>query len=146
MNESGDVFRVSPNELSFCTASAWQAIYGPNHKGVAKIPKAGFYDLVGAGLEVTSMVSERDPVLAFQKRELFAPSFSPKSLQQQEPTLHMNIDLFVEKMGKLGKDQQGINLTEWFMHLSFDLLGEMAFGDNFGCVERGGNFRFFHWA
>jgi hypothetical protein len=88
-------------------------------------------------LQVSSVISERDPVLGQHKRELFAPNLSSKSLQQQEPTLLKNSDLFIEKMGKLGTCEGGVNMTEWFMHLSFDLLGEMAYGDNFRCLERG---------
>lgn len=31
----------------------------------------------------------------------------------------------------------GVDLTEWFEMVAFDVLGEMAFGEGFGCVENG---------
>jgi hypothetical protein len=51
--------------------------------------------------------------------------------------MYKNINLFVEKLGNLGNTDQGIDMAKWFIYLGFDILGEMAFGDSFGCVERG---------
>jgi hypothetical protein len=133
----GDVFRVSPNELSFCSPGAWTAIYTPNNKGVGKILKNEFYDMFGSGFKIQSIGTERDPVLAHQKRALFSSALSAKGLAQQEPVMQKNINLFVEKLGKLGNTDQGIDMAKWFIYLGFDILGEMAFGDSFGCVERG---------
>jgi Cytochrome P450 len=129
---------VSPNELSFCSPGAWTAIYTPSNKGVAKILKNEFYDMFGAGFEIQSMGTERDPVLAHQKRTLFSSALSAKGLAQQEPVMQKNINRFVEKLGKLGNTGNGIGMAKWFIYLGFDILGEMAFGDSFGCVERGG--------
>lgn len=133
----GDVFRVSPNELSFCSPGAWTAIYAPNNKGVAKILKNEFYDMFGAGFEVQSLGTERDPVLAQEKRSLFSSALSARGLAQQEPIMHKNINLFVGKLSKLGNTEKGIDMTKWFIYLGFDILGDMAFGDSFGCIERG---------
>ncbi|KAJ5156103.1 cytochrome P450 [Penicillium capsulatum] len=132
----GIVFRVSPNELSFCSPGAWTAIYTPSHKGVAKILKNEFYDMFGAGFEIQSMGTERDPVLAHQKRALFSSALSAKGLAQQEPVMQKNVNLFVEKLGMLGNSDRGIDMAKWFIYLGFDILGEMAFGDSFGCIER----------
>ena len=49
------------------------------------------------------------------------------------------VDVFVRKIGGagLGEKEGGVNLTEWFEMVAFDVLGEMAFGEGFGCVENG---------
>ena len=49
------------------------------------------------------------------------------------------LDRFVEKLGPLSRksEGQGINLVEWLEMITFDILGEMAFGEGFGCVEKG---------
>ncbi|KAI5923117.1 putative cytochrome P450 [Camillea tinctor] len=132
----GDVFRVSPNELSFCSPGAWTEIYTPSHKGVAKILKNEFYDVFGAGFEIQSIGTERDAVLAHQKRALFSAALSARGLAQQEPIIQKNLDLFVQKLGRLGSTAHGIDMAKWFIYVGFDILGEMAFGDSFGCVER----------
>ncbi|KAI1323877.1 putative cytochrome P450 [Xylariaceae sp. FL0255] len=128
----GDVFRVSPNELSFCHPEAWTEIYGPNNKGVAKIPKAEFYDAFGASFTVQSLGTERDPVLALQKRSLFTSALTPRALGSQEPVLQKNIDVFVEKLGV----RRNVDMAKWFIYVGFDIIGEMAFGDSFGCIDR----------
>lgn len=132
----GDVFRVSPNELSFCSADAWSEIYGTHHKGIAKVLKNEFYDMFGAGFEIQSVGTERDPVLAYQKRELFAHALSVKGMLQQEPVMQRHIDNFVKKLGE-PKNEKGLDMSKWFIFLAFDILGEMAFGDSFECLERG---------
>lgn len=128
---------MSPNELSFCSPGAWTAIYTPNNKGVGKILKNEFYDMFGSGFKIQSIGTERNPVLAHQKRALFSSALSARALAQQEPVMHKHINLFIEKLGKLGNTDQGIDMAKWFIYLGFDILGEMAFGDSFGCVERG---------
>ncbi|KAF2003109.1 cytochrome P450 [Amniculicola lignicola CBS 123094] len=135
-NRYGTIIRVSPNELSFCSPESWTAIYMPRNKGVAKIPKNEFYDMFGAGMEVQSLGTERDPVLAHQKRALFSAALSAKALAKQETVIQKNVDLFVSKLGKLGSGEEGINMTKWFIYLGFDIIGEMSFGESFGCVER----------
>lgn len=47
---------------------------------------------------------------------------------------------FIERIswkGKLEDKQRGINVTKWYEMVSFDVLGEMAFGQSFGCVRSG---------
>ena len=133
----GDVVRVSPNELSFSSPGAWTAIYTPSTKGLAKIHKNEFYDMFGAGFEIQSLGTERDPVLAQQKRVLFSSALSARGLAQQEPVMQKNIDSFIQKLGKLGNTEKGIDMSKWFIYLGFDILGQMAFGESFGCVDRG---------
>ncbi|KAI0570726.1 cytochrome P450 [Pyrenophora tritici-repentis] len=132
----GDIVRVSPNELSFCSPGAWTAIYTPKIKGAAKILKNEFYDMFGAGMDIQSIGTERDPIMAQQKRALFSKALSAKGLAQQEPVMQKNIDLFVEKLGVLGSADDGVDMAKWFIYLGFDILGEMAFGESFGCVQR----------
>jgi hypothetical protein len=109
----------------------------PNTRGVAKVLKNEFYDMFGAGMKVQSIGTERDPVLAHQKRALFSAALSAKGLAKQEPVMHKNIDVLVTKVGKLGSTENGIDMAKWFIYLGFDILGEMAFGESFGCVQRG---------
>lgn len=43
---------------------------------------------------------------------------------------------FVTKIGPLSRQNpMGINVVDWFEMATFDMLGEMAFGESFGCVE-----------
>jgi hypothetical protein len=76
-------------------------------------------------------------VHAFKKKHL-SSAFSPRSLAAQEGIIQKCTDTFVTKIGPLSrKAKTGVNMVEWFEMNAFDLLGEMAFGESFGCVDEG---------
>ena len=128
---------MSPNELSFGSASSFKAIYGNATAGRPKVPKDSFYDMFGAGFTEACLGSEKDPQRAGAKRALFMNAFSSKALAEQEDVLQRNISLFVEKLGHLGSGLNGVDMVKWYEMVSFDVLGEMAFGESFECVENG---------
>jgi cytochrome P450 len=133
----GDVFRVSPNELSFSGAQAWTDIYTPNDKGVARISKSDYYDIFGVGFEGQGFASERDAVRGHRLRRIFDPVFSMKALRQQEAVIQASTDLLVEKLGKLGNDHGGVDITKWFEYCTHDIAGELVFGKSLDCVRNG---------
>ncbi|KAI4100701.1 MAG: hypothetical protein LQ339_005378 [Xanthoria mediterranea] len=135
----GVVFRVSPNELSFSSVRSWKDVYGPR-PDQACFPKSDFYDIFGAGFKSGCIGSERDPVRHSQMKRLLAPAFSRKALAEQEDIVQGCIDAFIAKMKTTGTPatkETGLNMTVWFEMLAFDILGEMAFGESFHCVEAG---------
>ncbi|KAF2753069.1 putative cytochrome P450 [Pseudovirgaria hyperparasitica] len=130
----GAVFRVSPNELSFASAGSWKSIYGFPAIGKPQLIKGEFYDIYGAGFKTGCIGSERDPKVHAQKKKNLTPAFSLKALNAQEPIIQRCIDEFVAKIGPLSLTN-GLNVTKWYEMVSFDILGEMAFGESFGCVR-----------
>lgn len=132
---TGDVFRVSPNELSFATPKAWKAIYGHQPAGKHQPVKSQFYDLYGSGYERLCIGSERDPKIHRRMKRDLTPAFSTQALYEQEGLISECVDRFVTKIGERGKEP--LNMTKWFEMVSFDILGEMAFGESFRAVENG---------
>lgn len=70
------------------------------------------------------------------KRSL-AGMFSAKALYEQESIIQEVIDRFIARVGQLGDSKGGLNMTDWYEMVAFDLLGEMAFGESFGSIESG---------
>jgi hypothetical protein len=69
---------------------------------------------------------------------MLSATFSQRALLEQEPIVASCIDTFVKIVGERGgKDSKGLNMTKWFEMISFDILGEMAFGESFHSVETG---------
>lgn len=130
----GPVFRVSPNELSFASVPSWKDIYGP-WPGKEPFPKSEFYDMYGAGFSTPCVGSERDPKEHSRKKRSLASSFTKKALSEQETIVQRCVNSFITKIGEEGKEEKGLNMTDWCDMVSFDILGEMAFGESFGCVE-----------
>lgn len=67
-----------------------------------------------------------------------SPAFSTKALLEQEITINSVIDKFIQRIGLDGGEHTaGLNMTKWYEMLAFDILGEMAFGESFRCIEHG---------
>lgn len=136
---SGPVFRVSPNELSFASAASWKGIYGFPPPGSQHLIKSEFYDVFGSSYKTGCIGSERNPTIHARKKKNLVAAFSAKALAAQEPIVQECLDRFVDKLGPLSEKSEGrgINVVQWFEMAAFDILGEMAFGEGFGCIEKG---------
>ena len=134
----GPVVRVAPNELSFNSAQSWKDIYG-QRKGHSPFPKSAFYDGGNFADQAHSIVSERDPAKHCEMRKYLSNAFSDRSLKEQEHLISGVIDDFCEQVGERGSDQDGIDLSRWFNLLTFDVIGELAFGESFHGVRSGRN-------
>ncbi|KAK1488453.1 benzoate 4-monooxygenase cytochrome P450 [Colletotrichum abscissum] len=132
----GPVVRVAPNELSFSSASSWQEIYGVR-KGVEPFIKSEFYDGGNFAAEALSIVSERDPKKHAEMRRYLGTAFSDRSLKSQEPMVAECVDRLIEKIGMVDVGTQGTDMVMWFNLATFDIIGSLAFGKDFGGVESG---------
>ncbi|KAL0938283.1 benzoate 4-monooxygenase cytochrome p450 [Colletotrichum truncatum] len=133
----GPVVRVSPNELSFASVMSWKDIYGHGSGRNRTMPKSEFYDMYGSGFDSMCVGSERDPKKHAQMRKSLSAAFSTKALVQQERIVHTCVDNFIQRLRSEGNSQEGLNMTKWFEMIAFDILGEMAFGESFHCIETG---------
>lgn len=134
----GPVVRVAPNELSFASVESWQAIYGHPLPGHEIAPKGPFYEVFAAGFNSKCIGSERDSKKYSAMRRMLSPAFSQRGLLEQEEIITNVVDKFVKILGeKSGPGSMGINVTKWFEMNSFDILGEMAFGESFHSLETG---------
>ncbi|KAI3322257.1 cytochrome P450 [Xylariaceae sp. AK1471] len=133
----GPVFRVSPNELSFASSASWKSIYGYPSPGAEQLVKGEFYDIFGSAYKTGCIGSERNPAVHARKKKNLTAAFSPKALAAQEPIVQACLDQFVDKLGPLSSESQGrgIDIVEWLEMISFDILGELAFGEGFDCIK-----------
>lgn len=136
----GPVVRVSPNELSFDNEVAWKDIYGsrPGHKNFHKDPiHVGSIDLT-PGVSTITMANDADHA---RQRRALSHAFSTKALLEQEYIVKSYIDVFSEKMRGFAKQGTPVNLVDWFAYTTFDIIGDMALGEPFGCLENGKDFQ-----
>lgn len=71
-------------------------------------------------------------------RRLMAHAFSDKALREQETLLHTYADLLVQKIHKQlveGKTSKIIDLVRWYNYVTFDLIGDLSFGEPFNCLR-----------
>jgi cytochrome P450 len=136
----GPVVRIRPNELAFSDPQAWQDIYG--HKvigkkaglqsGVKELPKfLPFYKQFEK--QPDSLLTASYPDHAVM-RKLVSPSFSDKAMREQEPIITGYIDQLLECLRE-GMTKGPLNMTQWYNWATFDIIGDLAFGDSFHCLK-----------
>ncbi|KAF2430451.1 cytochrome P450 monooxygenase [Tothia fuscella] len=130
----GSVVRVSPTELSYNSAQAWEDIYG-HRQGMINMHKdpihVGSVDPIPG---VTTLTMADDANHARQRRAL-AYSFSQKALLEQEDIVRGYVGTFVQKLGLKADNGEQFNLVDWLNFTTFDIIGDLAFGEPFGCLK-----------
>ncbi|KAH8432071.1 cytochrome P450 [Aspergillus melleus] len=99
--------------------------------------KSEFYEIYGSGFRSLCIGSERNPQRHSRMKKSLAAAFSTRALAEQESIISSCVDRFLDRLREDGHSSTGLNMTKWFEMLAFDLLGEMAFGESFHCVETG---------
>ena len=136
MKEPGPVVRTAPNELSFNTAQAFKDIYDFK-AGRNVLVKSDFYEGSLFADQYTSIGSERDPAEHGQMRRFLSHAFSHRSLMEQEPLISSVIDAFMRKLKAKAEEGTVVDIQKWYNILTFDITGELAFGESFRGIETG---------
>lgn len=132
----GDVVRIAPDELSFASVDAWNDIYA-NAPGRPAFPKSKLWHGAQPGRPI-SVLNALDPKVHARFRKAMDPAFTEKAVRQQEPIIQKHVAAFIGQLDKLAsKDPNGavVNMVQWFAFAAFDLVGDLGFGESFGCVE-----------
>ncbi|KAH6673039.1 pisatin demethylase [Halenospora varia] len=129
----GPVVRVSPNELVFDNEAAWKDIYGsrPGHKNFHKDPiHVGSIQSL-PGVSTITMANDADHA---RQRRALSHAFSTKALLEQEYIVKSYIDVFSKKMNEFAARGKTVDVVDWFAYTTFDIIGDMALGEPFGCL------------
>lgn len=86
---------------------------------------------------VTTLTMCDDETHARQRRGL-SHAFSVKALQEQEPLIRESVDRLVACFKRFSETGNTFNLVEWLNFTTFDVFGDLLFGEPFGCLEKGG--------
>ena len=129
----GKYVRVGPNDLSVTDADVHEAAFGHN----TKFRKSMWYD---NSRPFDSMHTTRDKALHDRRRRIWAPAFSDKALRDYEPKVKVFNNKLVERIKEHGTGP--INISKWFNLYSFDVMGRLAFGRDYGMLDSGER----HWA
>ncbi|KAF7950057.1 hypothetical protein EAE96_007359 [Botrytis aclada] len=122
----GEAVRFAPDEVSFITAQAWRDIYGHGHKQLPKYQNSAANPL--------DIISAND-VDHSRYRKAMSHAFSAKGLQAQEPILKKYVDKLITKLEHEAKSRSPVDMVKWYNFTTFDLIGDLAFGQSFGGLE-----------
>ena len=128
----GPVVRFSPDELSFIGEEAWKDIYGARDPPLAKDPT--WYNVVKSSDQAASIFNA-DHVNHMRIRKQLSHAFSEKALREQEDAIEGYVDLLVEKLKDAVTTSIPIDLVQWYNFTTFDLIGDLALGKSFNCLQ-----------
>ncbi|PYH82071.1 cytochrome P450, partial [Aspergillus uvarum CBS 121591] len=140
--QDGPYFRMAPDEISFASEEAWHDIYAwrPGHKRAIRKPifmKAP--EGIADNIITTSNVKSHARV-----RGLMSHSFTENALREQAPLVQGHADVFIDQLRRLATKEAGggesyglVNLTNWLNFFTMDVIGDLAFGEPFGCLAKG---------
>ncbi|KFY23056.1 hypothetical protein V493_06128, partial [Pseudogymnoascus sp. VKM F-4281 (FW-2241)] len=127
----GEVVRIAPDELSFTNADAWRDIYG-HRQGHLPMPKdMSFYNRPSNGAH--SLITA-DRANHSRQRRLISHAFSDKALREQEPLIKGYVDLLIQRLHERASAGP-LDMVSWYNWTTFDLIGDLAFGESFDCLE-----------
>ena len=137
----GPIVRTAPGELSYISPEALKTIYGHHQPGEGFRKNPAFFQPATNGIH-SILTSEGDA--HSQVRRNLLPAFSDKALLEQQDILqHFTGQLICklrERIKASGSDQ--VDLFEWYIWTTFDLIGDLSFGEPFNCLELA---RFTEW-
>ncbi|KAK9440015.1 Cytochrome P450 CYP65BH1 [Metarhizium brunneum] len=137
----GDVVRVGPNEISIASEEAWREIYGhrPGHKEALK-DTTWYIAPSGAPQNVFTTA---DPAVRARMRRCLSSSFTQSAIRNQSSIIEGYADLLIirlrEKASAPDSAQKGavVNMGDWISFFTFDVIGDLALGETFGCLQNG---------
>ena len=133
----GDIVRIAPNELSFARTDAWSDIYS-NRGGANAFPKSKVWHDKQPGRPM-SVLNAIDPKVHARFRRAIDPGFTERAVLMQESIVQEYVEKFISKiraMAEAGPDKAAvINVVQWYNYVTFDLIGDLGFGESFGCLE-----------
>ncbi|KAI5194235.1 benzoate 4-monooxygenase cytochrome P450 [Aureobasidium subglaciale] len=131
----GDVVRISPTQLSYNTAEAWKEIYGHRlgKNQLEKDPSFYFKQKEGPSIFISNDADHS------RMRRLVSHAFSTQALLEQEPLIMGYIDLLVNKLwAEIRSPSHGmVDIVKWFNCTTFDIIGDLAFGEPFNALQNG---------
>ncbi|KAK4159985.1 hypothetical protein QBC43DRAFT_246406 [Cladorrhinum sp. PSN259] len=129
----GPIVRIAPDEVTFSHPSAWADIFSAERDFIKD--EVWFKAQPG---QTESIVSAIDPVLHSRIRKAISPAFSRRALKGQEKHVRRYVDLLVGRLRGLIPapiNQIEVDIGPWFNFATFDILGDLAFGESFDCLQ-----------
>lgn len=123
----GPIVRVGPTHLSINHPDGMQDVRG--HRKTGENPK----DAINA-------IPNRDNIIGANRedhqrfRRLLAHGFSAQTMLAQQPVIRKYVDQLFEKLHDASEGgTRPVDIERWFNFTTFDVIGDLAFGEPFGC-------------
>ncbi|KAI0974801.1 isotrichodermin C-15 hydroxylase [Xylaria arbuscula] len=133
----GSVVRIGPNHVSFTDVRAWKDIYG--HRvgtgaHVNEMAKANTFVKTIRSIPTSIINADREEHSRF--RRALSHGFSDAAMREQEPEIVKYVDLLINRLHQeCDQGTKKLNIEAWFNWTTFDIVGNLVFGQSFKCLE-----------
>ncbi|KAI9036273.1 cytochrome P450 [Aspergillus affinis] len=124
----GDYIRIGPTEISIVDPMAVTVLHGVG----TKVHKGPWYTVLEPRI---SLQMDRNKKSHSQNRKIWDQGFSSQALRCYEPRVKKYTSQLMDAIDK--RIGTPINMATWFNYLSFDVMGDMAFGKSFDMLSTG---------
>ncbi|KAF4953939.1 hypothetical protein FSARC_12295 [Fusarium sarcochroum] len=130
----GPAVRFTYNDVSFITDDAIKTIFGHKSNPANNFEKdMNFYRKKQHSTIINANNDDHR-----RMRRLLSHAFSEKALRSQEDIMDHYVSLFIRQLKDRSRQGSVVDIVRWFNFATFDLIGDLAFGQPFGCLESGG--------
>ncbi|KAI0013292.1 putative cytochrome P450 [Xylariaceae sp. FL0662B] len=133
----GPVVRVGPNHLSFTDPRAWKDIYGHRvgtESNMTEMPKAATFNRVLRHVPTSIINADREE--HSRLRRALSHGFSDNAMREQEPMIMKYVNLLLDRLHQeCDHGKKGLNMEAWYNWTTFDVVGDLVFGQSFRCLE-----------
>ncbi|TLS22254.1 uncharacterized protein PpBr36_10073 [Pyricularia pennisetigena] len=133
----GRTVRIAPNRLMIDGSVGWNDIFAHRPGGDA----TEFRKSPGtfSSPDGTSLINATTREDHRRQRRALAHAFSEAAMAEQEGLIMHYVDLFICRLSEASQGgSRPVDMMSWLNFLTFDIIGDLSFGESFGSLERGG--------
>lgn len=124
----GPIIRTGPEELTIINSAVPLAVDGPGNK----CTKAVWYDFLLPEIALNTTRSKEDHD---SRRRIWDRGFSTKALAVYEERVVEYAETLAARIEEIARQDEPINVTDWFYWFTFDVMGEFAFARSFSMLR-----------
>jgi cytochrome P450 len=136
----GEVVRVSPTALSFIHPDAWVDVYTRKQGQRLFSKDSSRYGKMMWVNGAPDIFSADDETVHDRLRRLLIPVFSDKVPGDQEALIQGYVSILITRLRERLHDSSSegkVDISAWLNWATFDMIGDLAFGEPFGCLQAG---------
>ncbi|KIM94728.1 hypothetical protein OIDMADRAFT_45651 [Oidiodendron maius Zn] len=127
----GPVVRIAPEFLSLSHEDAMRETRGHRKDGKAPLEKEPIHH---ADLQKTIFGATREDHIRY--RRAVAHGFSAKAMQDQQSLIQTYASALIRRLHEqCDGGFKALDMVKWFNYATFDVIGDLSFGEPFGCLE-----------
>ncbi|ORY64872.1 cytochrome P450 [Pseudomassariella vexata] len=133
--QPGPIVRISPYEADTSSIPAVKLVHNATMKSQPFL-KSPFYSTLITDSD--SVFNTIHPANHRKYKRLLSSPMSESGLKAFLPQIDAQVRLAMTKIREEDDGPRGVaDVAKWFMFLSFDVIGELTFGESFGNLEHG---------